>query len=895
MKNKTKSRIVGTALTAVVGLGVLGNPNSAFADSLQDGEANVSKTQIVGQQNGIEPVKELNTENKDVQENQKQEVNEQPKQAVDEGQTQTSDSKEQKEEKKNTVNDVKFAESFNSVQGQDPTQLPIEKFVVSGLDNGVTGKVIRLHEKDGIQYVMVQVTDGLGNTITHDIPVVLNEMPVLTVEKHKVLVEQGTSVDIVKSLGAKAHDKESGNLDIQVTGNIDISVLGEHQLTLKATDNTGLSVNENAILNVVRFKDAVVIEKGKDINTLDAKEFVEGLSGTASVSIMNVDEANNQVTVKVTDGENSITKTVNVTKNQVGNKPTIHVGKESILVKQGELKNVASAMQATATDKEDGDLTSKIKETGFDSQKLGNQTVTLSVTDSNGEAISKTVNVQVVKFAEEVQVKQGADYERIPHEELVQGFDTGDSVSIKNNNDKTITVTVKDEKGDSVVSGVVKVKENNAPVINVEKSQILVKKGQDIDILKMVHATAQDKEDGDLTSSIKVEGKVNASDVSAQTVKLIVADKQGEVAEKKITIHVVDFVDTVKIKEGFSVEKIKSDKLVKGLVDTDSVFIKDNNNGTITVMVKDDVSGDTVSASVKVQEIHAPKMTVQKDKLFMKKGTNIDFVKESGAKAEDEIEGDVTNAIQVKENIDVSKVGHQTIRLSVANKEELVSTKTLDVQVIDFVKDVTVKNDEKLQSIPSEKLVKGLDGDDKVSIKDNGNGTITVTVKDGTTGSTIESLVNVKVVEDKGTGTDDKGTNEDKGTKTDDKVKEDKTTGTNDKNKDKTTDDKIKAKEDKGTGTISKNQDGKNKDKIAVTEDKKEPVKEEVKQSVDKKVEKNAKQTSKEAPKETKVDSTGKKLPETGGSLIGSVGSILAGGLALVASLVMRRKAKKQN
>ncbi|MED2098672.1 LPXTG cell wall anchor domain-containing protein, partial [Bacillus thuringiensis] len=153
--------------------------------------------------------------------------------------------------------------------------------------------------------------------------------------------------------------------------------------------------------------------------------------------------------------------------------------------------------------------------------------------------------------------------------------------------------------------------------------------------------------------------------------------------------------------------------------------------------------------------------------------------------------------------------------------------------------------------------------------------------------------------EDNGTVTEDKGTNEDKGNKEDKgTVTEDKGTQTDGGsvtgNKDNKIEDKVTAeKENKETVTSTNNEGN---EKVAEKQvDKKETVKDEINKPTDKKVEKDTKATSKETAKETKAEAKDKKLPETGGDQSTTMGSLIAGGLAILASVVMRRKSKKQN
>ncbi|PFA29830.1 hypothetical protein CN384_09155, partial [Bacillus thuringiensis] len=501
MKNITKGKVVGTALTTALAFGTLGAlGTTAHADQLKDAEVNLPKTEIVAPQHAqVAPVKEVKEEAKvkevketakevkteqpqkaeanNVVENKKQEVKQTVKQETKQEVKQEVKQDAKQEVKsiapqknvvapqpkvaqapqQHTVKDVKFVDHFYRVQGQDPKRQPIEKFVVSGLGNGVTAKVLYSFEANDTEYVKIEVKDGFGNTITHDIPVSVNTMPVITLDKHRVLVEQGQGVNVLNALGAKGYDEETGVLNIKVTGNTDTSVLGERSLNLKVTDNTNLSVSENVIMNVVRFKGVLQIEQNENINYIDATRFVEGLSNTARAIITNVDEVSGMVTVKVTDGENSISKAIKVTKAHVNEEPSISVENDYVFAKQGEVKDIIASAKVTASDREDGDLSKSIKVSGFDPQASGVQTVTLTVTDSEGATAERKVYVRMINFVDSIKIEKGFRVENIANEKLVTGLKGSDGVSIKDNGNGTITVSVRDNALNTTIQSVVKV------------------------------------------------------------------------------------------------------------------------------------------------------------------------------------------------------------------------------------------------------------------------------------------------------------------------------------------------------------------------------------------------------------------------------------------------------
>ena len=79
------------------------------------------------------------------------------------------------------------------------------------------------------------------------------------------------------------------------------------------------------------------------------------------------------------------------------NAPVINVTDSSIYVGD-EFDALSGATSGVATDKEDGDLTSKIEVVGnVDTTKAGNYTVTYKVTDSEGATTTKTITVTVLE------------------------------------------------------------------------------------------------------------------------------------------------------------------------------------------------------------------------------------------------------------------------------------------------------------------------------------------------------------------------------------------------------------------------------------------------------------------------------------------------------------------
>ena len=87
------------------------------------------------------------------------------------------------------------------------------------------------------------------------------------------------------------------------------------------------------------------------------------------------------------------------------------------------------------------------------------------------------------------------------------------------------------------------------------KGKVLAFVGDQVDakyVIEKSGAKATDKEDGDLTAKIEVEGKVDTSCAGESKVTLKVTDSQGATGNKEVTVKVVKINDTIEVKEKIS-------------------------------------------------------------------------------------------------------------------------------------------------------------------------------------------------------------------------------------------------------------------------------------------------------------------------------------------------------
>ena len=229
------------------------------------------------------------------------------------------------------------------------------------------------------------------------------------------------------------------------------------------------------------------------------------------------------------------------------NQPTI-IAEDKTIEKGSEFNYMQGV---SATDKEDGDLTSKITYEGVvDTTQTGTYTVKYNVSDNSNFNTSKTVNITVKGeskpsiTAEDKQISQYKQFNylddisakddndgnltsKITYEGVVDTTQTGIyNVTYSVTNSKNITTTKK--IAITVIS-------NEKPIITANDREVSL----NADINYMQDVSAKDKEDGDLTSKITYEGVVDTTKIGTYTVTYKVTDLDQQTTTKKVTFKLV--------------------------------------------------------------------------------------------------------------------------------------------------------------------------------------------------------------------------------------------------------------------------------------------------------------------------------------------------------------------
>ncbi len=346
----------------------------------------------------------------------------------------------------------------------------------------------------------------------------------------------GETIDLMN--GVSVTDAEDGDLTSKVVvddSKVDYNKTGSYDVIYSVTDSDGNTTTKTITLTIVRDLTKPVNPVTPEAGSIPTINGTKNLESTLddTIDLMNgvsasdvedgdltskiiVDDSkvdynktgSYDVIYSVTDSDgNTTTKTITLTIVRdltkpgdtltpvIGSVPTID-GTKDLTVKLGETIELLDGI--TATDVEDGDLTASIvvDDSNVDYSKTGSYDVIYSVTDSDGNTTTKTITLTIVR-------------------DLTKPGDT-------------LTPVI-----------------GSVPTIDGTKD-LTVKLGETIDLLANI--TANDVEDGDLTSEIVVDdSKVDYTKAGKYEVTYSVTDSDGNTTTKKIILEIIDEVDMIDI------------------------------------------------------------------------------------------------------------------------------------------------------------------------------------------------------------------------------------------------------------------------------------------------------------------------------------------------------------
>ena len=386
-------------------------------------------------------------------------------------------------------------------------------------------------------------------------------------------------------------------------------------------------------------------------------------------------------------------------------------------------------LNLAVTDKEDGDLTDKaqIDTSKVDTSKVGEYELKITVEDSKGNKVEKVVKVIVQQKDDTAPVIKSKDELNITVGDKLSTADLNLVVTDKEDGDLTdkaevdlskvdtskagiyqITITVKDSFGNETTKTVkvtvkektVKPEENESPVITAKDITLTV--GDKFNLADL-QIKATDKEDGDLTDKVAVEGNVDVTKAGTYTITLTVQDSKGAKAEKKVIVTVKEkevvnekptiSADNVTITEGDSFDKsmlnIKANDNEDGDL-ADKVEISGEVNAmkagtyTLTLTVKDSKGATAttkVTVTVKAKEVKNEAPVITANDVTIKCGDKLSKIM-FNAKAEDREDGDITKDLTIDTSkVNTNKVGTYDVYLAVKDSKGAKVEKTVKVTV----------------------------------------------------------------------------------------------------------------------------------------------------------------------------------------------------------------------
>ena len=414
----------------------------------------------------------------------------------------------------------------------------------------------------GSSTLYYNISDSSGNAasqLTRTVQVVESTPPVITLGGNSSVSLEVFGV--YTDAGATALDNYDDDISssIVLTGNVDHTTVGTYTLRYNVSDSSG-----NPAAEVVR---TVVVE--------DTTDPVITLVGDASISLEEGDSFTDPGVTAVDNYDGSLTGAVTTTgavdtsasgtyliaynvsdaqgnaANQVvrtvvvGTPPSINLqGNNPLTIQYNE---TYTELGATATDVEDGVITSSITNSGtVNSSILGTYTVQYSVTDSSGATtvVERTVNVvdttvPVITLAGNASENfaVGSSYTD-PGATATDNYDgdisniisTTGSVDSSTVGTYTITYDVIDSQGNNAITETrtVNVVDEVAPTIslfgqaniNLEVYDTYTESG----------ASAIDNYDGNISSSIVKSGAVDTSVIDTYTLTYDITDANGNIA-----------------------------------------------------------------------------------------------------------------------------------------------------------------------------------------------------------------------------------------------------------------------------------------------------------------------------------------------------------------------------
>lgn len=404
-------------------------------------------------------------------------------------------------------------------------------------------------------------------------PGIINQAPVISVDKETVTVAKGSKVDL-SAFGVKAEDNEDGTLEVKCDAFPSTDAVGNFKFTVYAMDKEGAKTSKELTLIVAESQ--AVINKAPVITV--ANETVTVAKGAkvdlSAFGVKATDEEDGNLEVKcdkfpstseegtfkfkvyAQDKEGAkttkeLTLVVNKKQEAINNTPVITVEKDTLSVKVGAKVSIAD-FGVKATDVENGDL--EVKCDSFPStETAGTYKFSVYAVDKDGAKTTKELTLEVVKdntapvlTANNVTINLGEAYDISMHNIKAvdsNGNDISDRVEVKTNCDGTrhgvfpVILTVTDDAGLTSTLTVTAFINSVPPTVTVQ-DVFEVQLYSSFNIYTDIPVTAVDVF-GNAVTNIEFSGKVNTNEAGDYPVTITVTDKLYQKTVKTVTVRVV--------------------------------------------------------------------------------------------------------------------------------------------------------------------------------------------------------------------------------------------------------------------------------------------------------------------------------------------------------------------
>nr|WP_324617781.1 immunoglobulin-like domain-containing protein [Bacillus toyonensis] len=475
----------------------------------------------------------------------------------------------------------------------DPFDPMSEVSAYDSKDGDITDKINIVGEVDpfepGGYNLDYTVTNSRGFSVIKQVHVWVKrgEKPTLRLP-YRVSINVGDKFDPMA--GVSAIDEKDGDITskIKVEGNVDTSKPGTYEVTYSVTNSKGLTIVRK---QPVKVKETEGTQNEAPVLTVPFSTTLhvgEEFDPMAGVSATDKEDGNLTTKIKYTGSVDTSKPGKYIVEYWVVDSKGVNAtATRSVIVKENEeIPDMEPKLTAptkttinvgdkfdpmagvSATDKEDGDITSKVTVNGsVDTSKPGTYELTYTVLDSKGH---KVTTKQTITVKQKVEPKDDVPVLTVPAEATINIGDkfnpmAGVSATDKEDGDITskvtvngsvdtskpgtyeLTYTVLDSKGHKVTTKqTITVKQkvepkDDVPVLTVP-AEATINIGDKFNPMAGVSAT--DKEDGDITSKVTVDGSVNASKPGTYELTYTVLDSKGHTVIAKQTVTVKQKVET---------------------------------------------------------------------------------------------------------------------------------------------------------------------------------------------------------------------------------------------------------------------------------------------------------------------------------------------------------------